>query len=119
VEGCLFLRRLRRRPYHVGLDRIARLRRKPVHIAVLILRRDPVEHEHFRTPTFLPVVGALACGFLAGRWTGRDPVQYTIAGILLGIGVVLWVLTVLANRAARLERTRPEMAMTGGSGPIN
>ena len=47
-----------------------------VNIAVLVLRRDPVGHQHFRTPTFLPIVGAVACAFLAGPWTGRDPVQY-------------------------------------------
>ena len=29
-----------------------------VNVAVLVLRKDPVKHEHFRTPTFLPVVGA-------------------------------------------------------------
>ena len=28
-----------------------------VNIAVLVLRKDRVEHNHFRTPTFLPVVG--------------------------------------------------------------
>jgi len=71
-----------------------------VNVAVLVLRRDRVEHEHFRTPTFLPVLGALTCAFLTGPWTGRDPVQYTIAGILLGIGVLLWFVTVLVNRAA-------------------
>ena len=31
--------------------------------------------------------------------TGRDPIQYTIAAWLLGIGVVLWALTWAANRA--------------------
>ena len=55
-----------------------------VNIAVLVLRKDKVEHEHFRTPTFLPVLGALACAFFAGPWTGRDPVQYRIAGMLIG-----------------------------------
>ncbi len=29
-----------------------------VNVAVLVLRKDPVEHEHFRTPTILPVLGA-------------------------------------------------------------
>ena len=28
-------------------------------------------HEHFRTPTILPVLGAISCAFLAGPWTGR------------------------------------------------
>ena len=62
-----------------------------VNIAVLVLRRDPVEHAHFRTPAFLPVLGALSCAFLAGPWTGRDPVQYQVAGVLLALGVVLWL----------------------------
>ena len=70
-----------------------------VNIAVLVLRRDRVGHEHFRTPTLLPILGALTCAFLAGPWTGRDPVQYKIAGVLIGIGIVLWFVTVLVNRA--------------------
>jgi APA family basic amino acid/polyamine antiporter len=73
-----------------------------VNIAVLVLRRDQVEHKHFRTPTFLPVFGALTCAFLAGPWTGRDIVQYKVAGVLLGIGVALWVLTIIINRATGL-----------------
>ena len=79
-----------------------------VNIAVLVLRRDPVEHQHFRTPTFLPVLGALSCAFLAGPWTGRAPVQYRIAGVLLGIGVVLWVVTVLVNRATGHTAAEPD-----------
>ena len=43
-----------------------------VNIAVLVLRKDAVEHEHFRTPTILPILGAITCAFLAGPWTGRD-----------------------------------------------
>ena len=46
-----------------------------VNIAVLVLRKDKVDHEHFHTPTFLPVVGAIACAFFAGPWTRRDPVH--------------------------------------------
>ncbi len=61
-----------------------------VNVALLVLRRDPVEHDHFRTPTVLPILGVATCAFLTGPWTGRDPVQYKIAGILLGIGVLLW-----------------------------
>lgn len=65
-----------------------------VNIAVLVLRKDKVEHKHFRTPTFVPVLGTITCVFLAGPWTGRDPVQYLIAGVLLGVGVVLWLVTI-------------------------
>ncbi|MGY1803217.1 APC family permease [Blastococcus sp. SYSU D00922] len=69
-----------------------------VNVAVLVLRRQRVDADHFRTPTVLPVVGALACGFLATPWAGRPAEQYRIAGILLAIGVVLWGVTVLVNR---------------------
>lgn len=74
-----------------------------VNIAVLLLRNDTVEHKHFRTPTILPVLGALTCAFLAGPWTGRDPIQYLIAACLLGIGVLLWLATVGVMR--RIEKT--------------
>ena len=90
-----------------------------VNIAVLMLRRDRVDHQHFRTPTILPILGALSCAFLAGPWTGRDPVQYKIAGILIAIGVALWVVTVLVNRATGLKPAEPTMADIGGSGPLN
>jgi amino acid transporter len=69
-----------------------------VNVAVLVLRRDPVAHQHFRTPTILSVLGALSCAFLAGPWTGRDPVQYKIAGVLMALGVGLWLLMRLLQR---------------------
>jgi APA family basic amino acid/polyamine antiporter len=90
-----------------------------VNIAVLVLRRDPVDHEHFRTPTFLPVLGALTCAFLVGPWTGRDTVQYTIAGVLIGVGVLLWLVTVLINRATGVKVVAPSLETVGTSGPVN
>ncbi len=90
-----------------------------VNAAVLVLRRDPVAHKHFRTPTILPVLAATCCAFLAGPWTGRDPVQYKVAGVLIGIGVVLWVVTVLINRASGLTAKEPEAATAGTNGPVN
>jgi len=71
-----------------------------VNVAVLVLRNDHVDHKHFRTPTILPILGAISCSFLAGPWTGRDAEQYAIAAVLLGIGVVLWFATVRYMRAA-------------------
>jgi len=65
-----------------------------------VLRRSPIDVDHFRTPTVLPVIGALACAYLATPWAGRPVVQYKIAGVLLAIGVVLWAVTVLVNRRA-------------------
>ena len=42
-----------------------------VNICCLVLRKDPQPHKHFRAPTALPVIGALACAYLVGPWTGR------------------------------------------------
>lgn len=70
-----------------------------VNVAVLVLRRDPVEHEHFTTPTFLPVIGVIACVYLVLPWTsGRDIAQYGIAGVLLIIGIALWAVTFIDRR---------------------
>ncbi len=90
-----------------------------VNVAVLVLRRDRVDHKHFRTPTIVPILAAVCCAFLTGPWTGRDPVQYKIAGILLGIGVVLWVVTVLVNRATGVKAKEPDMTTVGTHGPVN
>lgn len=76
-----------------------------VNAACLILRRDPVDRSHFVAPTAVPAVGALACLFFVGPWTGRDTVQYSIAAAMIAVGVVLWVLTWLWNRAVRAKRT--------------
>ncbi|QZY27990.1 APC family permease [Nocardioides coralli] len=78
-----------------------------VNVACLVLRRDTSTRGTFRAPTALPAVAAVLCLFLAGPWA-RDPedwIQYRIAVVLLGIGVVLWALTWLANRGLRAQRT--------------
>ena len=90
-----------------------------VNVAVLVLRKDRVAHDHFRTPTFLPVLGAISCAFLAGPWTGRAMVQYRVAGVLIAIGVVLWVVTMLVNRAQGVKPGEPDMETMGGAGPVN
>ena len=90
-----------------------------VNIAVLVLRRDHVDHKHFRAPTFIPILGAVSCAFLAGPWTGRDPVQYKIAGFLIAIGIALWFVTVLVNRATGQKPVEPVMEDIGGRGPRN
>ncbi|MEE1755941.1 APC family permease [Streptomyces sp. SP18CS02] len=71
-----------------------------VNIAVLVLRRDPVGHDHFRTPTVLPVLGAITSLILASPLADRDASVYVRAGILLVIGIALWGL----NRAVMRVR---------------
>ena len=47
---------------------------------------------------------------MVGPWTGRDTAQYTIAGILIAIGVVLWLVTWLINRAIYGQKTEVQDA---------
>ena len=90
-----------------------------VNVAVLVLRKDKVDHKHFRTPTILPVLGALSCAFLVGPWTGRASIQYVIAGVLLAIGVVLWFVTVMVMRSQGLNPSGTDLPPIGHSGPVN
>jgi basic amino acid/polyamine antiporter, APA family len=70
-----------------------------VNVTVLVLRRDPVQHQHFRAGRVLPVVGAVACAYLVLPWTsGRAVEQYQIAGVLVALGVVLWGITYVWKR---------------------
>jgi amino acid transporter len=72
-----------------------------VNVAVLVLRRQPVDHKHFRTPRVLPIVGAITCLYLVFPWTsGRPAGQYGIALALLAIGVVLWAVARAFTHAA-------------------
>lgn len=76
-----------------------------VNVAVLILRKDKVDHRHFRSPTVVSVLGAVLCLYLASPLSGRDSNDYVVGGILLVIGVVLWALTWFVNRAVFAKPT--------------
>jgi amino acid transporter len=78
-----------------------------VNVSLLVLRRRPVQHDHFRAPALLPVVGALTCAYLAGPWARSDEQQqqYVIAGGLLVVGIVLWLGTWMWNRGVRAKKT--------------
>ena len=52
-----------------------------------------------------PLAGLLSLGLIVLPWSERNPLQYEIAAYLLGLGVVLWALTWLANRGLRAQRT--------------
>nr|WP_062342908.1 APC family permease [Herbidospora sakaeratensis] len=72
-----------------------------VNIAVLVLRRETVDHAHFHAPSWAPVLGAVACVILILPITGREGSVYLRALILLAIGVVLWAVNHLAGRRSK------------------
>ena len=68
-----------------------------VNAAVLVLRRERVDHEHFRAPTFVPVLGVFACAALIVQKAFDDPAIFLYGGGLIAIGIALWAI----NRATR------------------
>jgi APA family basic amino acid/polyamine antiporter len=67
-----------------------------VNIAVLVLRRDEVGHEHFRTPTIFPILGAVvAAGLLIS--------VFKLAALLLLLGAILYGVNLLVKRSLDRE----------------
>jgi amino acid transporter len=62
-----------------------------VNVALLVLRREPVEHEHFRAWTVLPWLGIVTCAGLIVQSVVDDPKLVLWAGGLLVFGLILWV----------------------------
>ncbi len=75
-----------------------------VNVSVLVLRRRPVEHEHFKAPTVVPILGAIVCAFLVGPWSGRETQEYQIAVVLLAVGVVLWLVSYFGQKLTSRQR---------------
>jgi basic amino acid/polyamine antiporter, APA family len=63
-----------------------------VHISLLVLRGTPVDHEHYRTWTGFPVLGALCCAGLIVQKLVEDTVIFAYAGGLVLFGLVLWLI---------------------------
>jgi len=75
-------------------------------VSVLVLRRDPVDHPHFRVWTFIPVLGIASCILLM---TQQRPIVWLFAAILLVVGVVLFLLANWGrshSKAKESERSR-------------
>ena len=96
-----------------------------VNISLIVLRSQPVGHEHFRTPAILPYLGAASCAFLVGPWarSAAQMPQYRIAAWLLVIGIVLWACTWAWNRSVRHRPTAlrhpDDLAEHPGDAPTN
>jgi len=80
-----------------------------VNIAVLTLRRDSVEHEHFTAPSVFPIIGALVSVALIVNTALDDLSTFARAGGLVALGAVLWLVNRLVegpHDAVEAERLR-------------
>jgi APA family basic amino acid/polyamine antiporter len=88
-----------------------------VNVAVLVLRKDVQASQgersdgeggraHFKTPTWLPVVGFVTSLYLVLPLSGRPLQQYVLACALVILGIVLFGVTVAINRALGIKTTR-------------
>ncbi len=68
-----------------------------VNVSVLVLRRDRVEHDHFRVWTFVPVLGIASCILLL---TQQRPAVWLFGAILLAVGGMLYALARWSRRQA-------------------
>ncbi|MET0700533.1 MAG: APC family permease [Mycobacterium sp.] len=89
-----------------------------VNVAVLVLRRDVQSGgRHFKTPTWLPVVGFVTSLYLVLPLSGRPLQQYILACGLVILGVLLFGVTVAVNRAVGIKTTRITDIESLDSGP--
>jgi amino acid transporter len=65
-------------------------------VAVLVLRRDRVEHAHFRVWTFVPVLGVASCILLL---TQQEPIVWAFGGGFLVLGAILYVIARATTRS--------------------
>jgi APA family basic amino acid/polyamine antiporter len=69
-------------------------------VAVLVLRRDPVEHDHFRGWTVVPVLGVASCVLLSTQQTAE---VWLFAAVLLAVGAALSLLAGAMTRRAHRD----------------
>lgn len=69
-------------------------------IAVLVLRKDRAQDDHFRTPTALPVLALVTCAVLL---TQQSAATWLRAGLLLAVGVGLYFANRLMSTRADSE----------------
>lgn len=69
-----------------------------VNVSVLVLRREPVEHEHFVVWSAVPVIGV---GISIALLTQIEAETYLRAAILVAVGVALWIVNWLLLRRER------------------
>ena len=85
-----------------------------VNVSVLVLRRDKSDNAHFKAGKVLPVIGVAACLWLVLPFSsGRGAEQYALAGGLLVLGVLLWLVTFIDNKRRGVVPTEKAAAPEG------
>ncbi|HEV7647226.1 MAG TPA: APC family permease [Actinophytocola sp.] len=82
-----------------------------VNVAVLVLRREKAGHRHFRAPTWAPVAAGILCVWLAVPvLSGRPASDYYIALVLVGVGILLWIVNwlYLRSRGEQVKEPAPQ-----------
>lgn len=69
-------------------------------IAVIVLRRDQVEHRHFRAPIFLPYLAIASCVVL---FTQQEAGIWLRAALLLAFGAVLYFATRWLGKSSGMQ----------------
>jgi APA family basic amino acid/polyamine antiporter len=76
-----------------------------VNVTVLVLRREEAEHNHFRVPWPLPVIGVTISIALLTQVSGE---AFARAGILVALGAILWAINWLFVRDEPEEPAAPQ-----------
>lgn len=84
--------------------------------AVLVLRKDKVEHKHFRVPLVIPCLALVSCVVLLTQ-QGAD--IWIRAGILLGAGLVLFFLSRWIRTGKRPEGSADHRSVQPGKAPLD
>ncbi|MBA3474749.1 MAG: amino acid permease, partial [Rubrobacter sp.] len=74
-----------------------------VNIAVLVLRRDRVDHDHFTAPIVIPILAILTILVLLFQ---QESEIFLRVGILLLVGLVLYAVNYAVKRG--LDRETPQ-----------
>lgn len=74
-----------------------------VNVSVLVLRRETVNHSHFRSPVVFPILGLLIC---LGLLTQQSVDTWLRTGVLLVIGLVLYGANLLIKRVLEPKTKR-------------
>lgn len=70
-------------------------------VAVLVLRRDKVDHNHFRVWTVVPILGVASCILLL---TQQSAQVWLFGAVLLAVGVVLFLLARFSQKRAAAKQ---------------